>query len=151
MNYIDENLMAGEHVIYRAKLHWIVFLWTIIWFVLALILFMGGKYFAIGGGVVILISIIAGVLAYISYSSSEFGVTNKRVLVKVGFIRRHSLETLLTKVSAIQVDQGVFGRILGYGTIIVTGTVSTEHFHKISAPLEFRKKIQEQVASVQSL
>ena len=26
MAYIDQNLMTGERIIYRAKLHWIVFL-----------------------------------------------------------------------------------------------------------------------------
>lgn len=149
MSYIDENLMAGESIIYRAKLHWIVFLWTAIWFVIALFLFLGGKESAGAGGVCILISILTGIAAYINYASSEFGVTNKRVLVKVGFIRRHSLETLLTKVEGIQVNQGILGRMLGYGTIIVSGTGgSKEPFHKISAPMEFRKKVQEQVASV---
>ena len=89
-------------------------------------------------------------LRYITYSTSEFGVTNKRVLVKVGFIKRHSLETLLTKVEGISVDQGILGRILGYGSIVITGTGGTkEPFHKINAPFEFRKQVQEQIATVQ--
>jgi hypothetical protein len=39
---------------------------------------------------------------------------------------------------------------LGYGSIVVSGTGGSKNpFHKISAPLEFRKRAQEQVAAVQ--
>ena len=86
-----------------------------------------------------------GLSSYINFTSSEFGVTNRRVLIKVGFIRRRSLELLLSKVEGIGVDQGIPGRIFGYGTIIVTGTGGTkEPFRNITAPMEFRKTVQEQ-------
>ena len=148
MGYIEENLMTAEKVIYRTKLHWVIFLWTAIFLFFAIIGFASGSG-GVGGGFIVLAA-LTGFFSYISYSTSEFGVTNKRVLVKVGWIRRHSLETLLTKIEGIGVDQGILGRILGYGTIVVTGTGGTkEPFHKIDAPLEFRKRVQEQIASVQ--
>ncbi|PIU51164.1 hypothetical protein COS91_05900 [Candidatus Desantisbacteria bacterium CG07_land_8_20_14_0_80_39_15] len=91
-----------------------------------------------------------GIPVFISFKTSEFGITNKRVLFKIGFIRRNSLEILLTKIEGIQVNQGILGRILNYGTIIVRGTGGTgSPFRKIEAPLEFRKKVQEQIASIQ--
>jgi hypothetical protein len=37
MSYIEKNLMIGERIMYRAKLHWIVFLWSIIWVVVAVL------------------------------------------------------------------------------------------------------------------
>jgi uncharacterized membrane protein YdbT with pleckstrin-like domain len=56
---------------------------------------------------------------------------------------------LLNKVESIQVNQDILGRILGYGSITVSGTGGTKDpFHKIDAPLEFRKKVQEQIASI---
>jgi len=149
MSYIENNLMSSESVIYRAKLHWVVFLWPAIWFVIALIIFSGGDAAAAGGGVIV-IAILTGISSFIDYSTSEFGITNKRVLAKVGFIRRKSLEVLLTKVEGIQVNQGILGRVLGYGSVIVSGTGGAKDpFHKITAPLEFRRKAQEQIASVQ--
>ncbi len=49
----------------------------------------------------------------------------------------------------IQVNQGILGRILGFGSITVSGTGSTKDpFHKIDAPLEFRKKVQEQIEKI---
>jgi uncharacterized membrane protein YdbT with pleckstrin-like domain len=86
-----------------------------------------------------------GLSSYINYTSSEFGVTNRRVLIKVGFVRRRSLELFLQKLEGIGVDQGILGRIFGYGTITVTGTGGTkEVFRAIAAPLEFRRMVQQQ-------
>jgi uncharacterized membrane protein YdbT with pleckstrin-like domain len=149
MSYIDSNLMNGEQVVYRTQLHWIVFAWPIIWLVLAIVLFISGGAAGIGG-LCLLLAIVTGVVSYINYKTSEFGVTSKRVLVKVGLIRRTSLEVLLSKVEGIQVDQGILGRILGFGTVRVSGTGGTKDpFHKITAPLELRRRVQEQVATVQ--
>ena len=148
MSYVENNLMAGENIIYRAKLHKVVFLWPIIWLVLA-ILFISGGVDTIGF-LFIIIAIMTGINSFINYSSSEFAVSNKRVIVKVGFIRRNSIEVLLTKIEGIQVNQGILGRILGHGTIVISGTGGTKHpFHKISNPLNFRMKTQEQIAVVQ--
>jgi uncharacterized membrane protein YdbT with pleckstrin-like domain len=150
MGYIEDNLMSGEKITYRSHLHWVVFLWPIIWFVIAILFFIGGGDTAVVGGIFILVAIIHSISSLITYKTSEFGITNKRVLAKIGFIRRNSLEVLLTKVEGIQVNQGILGRILGYGSIVVSGTGgSKDPFHKISAPLEFRKRAQEQVAAVQ--
>ena len=99
------------------------------------------------GTLFFLVGILLGVPRFIRYKTSEFAVTNKRVLIKVGFIKRHSLELLLQKVEGIGVDQDFFGRIFGYGTIMVTGTGGTkEHFKKIENPLEFRKQVQQSIS-----
>jgi uncharacterized membrane protein YdbT with pleckstrin-like domain len=85
---------------------------------------------------------------WIRASSSEFAITNKRVLIKVGLVRRHSLELLLQKVEGIGVDQSILGRILGYGTITVSGVGGTkEAFRMISSPLEFRRQVQASLAT----
>jgi len=150
MSYIEKNLMNGESILYRSKLHWVIFLWPVIWFIVAIFFFSNGGDVAAAGGLFVMIAIVAGIASFINFKTSEFGVTNKRVIVKVGFIRRNSLEVLLNKVEGIQVNQGILGRILGFGSITVSGTGGTKDpFHKIDAPLEFRKKVQEQIAAVQ--
>lgn len=150
MSYIDSNLLAGEEVVYRTKLHWSVFLCPGALFVLSFFISGPSAEAAAMGMIITLISIGWGVSAFIAYKSSEFAVTNKRLLIKTGFIRRNSLETLLVKVEGLQVDQGVLGRVLNYGTIRVTGTGGTSSpFKRIDAPLEFRKKIQGQISSEQ--
>src|SRR6202034_3784582 len=97
----------------------------------------------IAAGIIAAIGLVLFLPPWIRSVSSEFAITNKRVLIKVGLVRRHSLELLLSKVEGIGVDQGVLGRILGYGTITVSGVGGTkEAFRTISNPLEFRRQVQ---------
>jgi uncharacterized membrane protein YdbT with pleckstrin-like domain len=152
MGYVDENLMPGEEVLYRATLHWIVFVApTFLAFaglVIAVPFMVREETAALGGfGILLfLMGVVILVSRFILFKTSEFAVTTKRVLIKVGFVRRHSLELLLTKVEGIGVDQSILGRICSFGTIVVTGTGGTkETFKNISQPLEFRKRVQAQV------
>src|SRR4029077_1171933 len=86
---------------------------------------------------------IAAAAAHIKRISSEFAVTNRRVLINVGLIGRHTVELLLQKVEGIGVDQPLSGRVLGFGTIVVTGTGGTcERFDRIADPLQFRRHVQ---------
>jgi uncharacterized membrane protein YdbT with pleckstrin-like domain len=80
----------------------------------------------------------------IAMSTSEFAITNKRIIIKVGLFSRYTLEMNLNKIESINVNQSVLGRMLGYGTIVVIGTGGTkEPFAGISDPITFRKKFQE--------
>jgi uncharacterized membrane protein YdbT with pleckstrin-like domain len=146
MSYVDENLIAGEQVIYRTHLHWVVFVLPILVSLLlslaAFALYSAESTRSIAWPLFILAALPI-LQAYIIRRCSEFAVTDKRILLKTGILRRHTMETLVTKVENIGVDQSVLGRILNYGTITVTGTGATkETFERIAAPLEFRKQVQ---------
>lgn len=150
MSYVDSQLLPGESVAYRTHLHWIIFVMPV---ALALLIAAIGLSVVAGadggpGGLLLLLTAAAVPVAwaYITHRTSEFAVTNKRVIIKVGWIRRRTLETLLSKVEGIGVDQGILGRLLGYGTITITGTGGTkEPFPTITEPLEFRRRVQAQV------
>lgn len=146
MSYVDENLIAGEQVIYRTRLHWVVFvlpvLVSLLLSITAFALYSEENTRNIAWPLFILAALPI-LQAYIIRRSSEFAVTDKRILLKTGILRRHTMETLVTKVENISVDQSVLGRILNYGTITVTGTGATkETFERIADPLEFRKQVQ---------
>ena len=161
MSYVDKNLMDGEQVFYRARRHWTIFSGAIAILCAGLLLSIGVRIWGqpewagnVSSVVLALGILIAGfkaIPAWIDRATSEFAVTNKRVIIKVGWIRRRSLETLLTKVEGIEVNQGIGGRVFDYGTIIITGTGgSKEPFERIGAPLLFRRKVQEQILALQS-
>ena len=117
MGYVDSNLMKDEQVVYRAHLHWVVFI-------------------AVRSFLTLFI------LPLIDRWTSEFAVTNRRVIIKVGLIARRTVEVNLAKVESVIVDQGVIGRVLGYGTIFVVGTGGTrERFEAIANPLGFRQAV----------
>ena len=141
MGYIEANLLPGEAVVQRARLHWIVFLKSLAVFVVGLgLLYFDPKLI---GLVVMAFGLLMALPPWIERVSSEFGVTSKRVIIKVGVIQRRTLELLIRQVEAISVDQSLTGRMLNYGTITLTGTGGVkETFHNISHPLEFRRSIQ---------
>ena len=165
MSYIEQNLSSGENVLYRTRLHWIVMVTPC---VAAILLGVAGIGLLVGAmsdiahqgsssgafaGVGVLLLIIAAMFvaaAYWKRAATEMAVTNKRVLVKRGILTRRSIEIMLGKIESITVDQTLSGRMFSFGTIVVRGTGGTpEPFAKIAHPLEFRRKVQEQIDKLQ--
>ena len=150
MSYLDDHLLGGERIVYRARLHWTIFLTAIVVILLGvalgILLQVVEPAYAYAGLGLAGIGLLLAIGPAIRYVTSEFAVTDKRVLGKVGFIERESDETLLSKVEAIAVDQGVIGRMFGFGTLTITGTGGTQEvFTGIAEPLEFRRQIQSQI------
>ena len=129
MSYIDDSLVAGETLIHRARVSW--------WSQFALLL-LGAVTLVVVVGLVFL------VMAWIKVRSTELAITNKRVIAKFGFIKRHTVEINLDKVEALKVEQGVMGRMLNYGTIFISGAgTSVAPIPDIADPLVFRRKFME--------
>jgi uncharacterized membrane protein YdbT with pleckstrin-like domain len=153
MSYVETHLLPGERIVHRAHLHKIVYILPVLVGLILILVAVGAFARDVPGLalVALVFALIPLVWAYIMYSSSEFAVTNKRVIIKVGFIQRRTLETLLSKVEGIEVHQGILARLLDFGTIAVTGTGGTrEIFRNIAAPLEFRRQVHAQVTATDS-
>jgi membrane protein YdbS with pleckstrin-like domain len=151
--YVDSNLLPNESVIYRGRLHWLFFLRPILWIAFAFLLFFMSSSFSEGdedagrgaivvGVLLLLIGIVSAISHAITYKTSEFAVTTRRVIMKQGFIRRKTMELMLGKVDSLAVDQGILGRMFGYGTVRVTVATEKQSFPFLSDPLEFRRQVQ---------
>ncbi len=146
MSYIDRNLIAGERVVYRTRLHWLVYAMPVLF--IAVVLLPIAWFLANGrwqGVAWVPLALAPFVLlpSIVKRQSSDFAVTNKRVMMKAGVFTTRSVELLLNKIEAIAVNQSLPGRLFGYGDIVVTGSGGTrEAFSHIQAPLEFRRAVQ---------
>jgi uncharacterized membrane protein YdbT with pleckstrin-like domain len=137
--------MPGEGVVYQANLHWIIFLRPAILLLMTLV-FLVIRDTAALGGVFLVLAVWVGWSRFLLYRTSEFAVTNQRVLIKVGYFRKKTIELFLDKVEGITVNQGILGQTLGYGSLLIGGTGgSKEPFPNIANPLEFRRQVQGQV------
>jgi len=162
MGYVERNLLPGEKIMYKTRLHW-----TVLTGSLAMALLLAGA------GVALLFTAVPGVSGLQSQSiqrdagfaflflavcfllrglikrnATEMAVTNRRLVIKTGILSRRTIELLLGKVESVQVQESFLGRLLGYGTIIVHGTGGTpESFPRIAHPLEFRRQMEQQVES----
>ncbi|KIU31107.1 PH domain-containing protein [Atlantibacter hermannii] len=127
MSYIDSNLIGNEQVIYRGNVTlWAWFPW-IFWGVLL--------------GIPTLLGFLLIPLGYFILRSNEAAITNKRLIAKSGLIKRDTVEIPIKKLSSLQVRQGILGRLLGYGTLVISDA-GTAHapIRYIKDPMRFRQR-----------
>jgi len=147
MSYVESNLLAGETVRFRTRLHWKLYVWPLVVTLLVLVpltVLMLRMHAGMWSGVLVPLGLLWLLAAHLRRASSEFAVTSKRVVIKMGVMSTRSLELLLPKVEGIAVNQGPGGKLFGYGSIVVTGSGGTrESFSDIQDPLALRRAIQE--------
>jgi uncharacterized membrane protein YdbT with pleckstrin-like domain len=146
MSYVDRHLLAGEVVTYRTRLHWKVYGLPVVLVAAVLLPLAIWAARSETRAIALLpagVALVVLAVAWLRRRSSEFAVTNKRVIIKLGVLNTRSIELLLPKIEGIEVIQSLAGRLFGYGQIIVTGSGGTkEPFEGIQAPLDFRQAVQ---------
>ena len=76
---------------------------------------------------------------------TEYVVTNKKVILKSGILSRDALELVLNICEGIRINQSLMGRMLGFGSIVVTTGGVTNKFDFITNPIKFRNEINAQI------
>lgn len=140
MSYIDSNLIGNEEVIYRGK----VTLWAWLpWIVWGLIL-----------GFATIVGFLLIPLGYFILRSNEAAITNKRLIAKSGLIKRDTVEIPIKKISSLQIKQDISGRLLGYGSLVISDTGAVHApIRYIKDPMKFRQRffeLQEEIENKQS-
>jgi uncharacterized membrane protein YdbT with pleckstrin-like domain len=150
VGYVERHLLPNEHVVYKTRLHWVLYvkpaLVIAVGAVLAVLLrkVQDPPWLWMIGAAVAVVGLVWGLVHYVELMTSEFAVTNTRLILKIGLISRYTTELLLSKVETIGVQQGLMARLLGYGDLIVTGTGGArEVFHRVRDPIGFRNHVQQ--------
>jgi hypothetical protein len=147
-SYTAATLQANERPLHHTTIHWMALTGAVAGAILSLIVIMPIAMLASWKGyywVWLLLLFPAGILlsAVVAVRTSELVITDRRVIIKVGFIQRHTFEMFISKIESVAVFQGMTGRIFNYGTVEIRGTGgSSESFATIAAPLQFRDAIQ---------
>jgi uncharacterized membrane protein YdbT with pleckstrin-like domain len=137
MSYIEQTLMPGEFVASEATLHWAMFIAPGFVTLIGLLAWSGR-----GGAILLVLGLIWLGWRLLVYKSTELAVTNRRVLAKTGVLRRHSIDVQNTKVEGLTYDQGIIGRIFGYGSIFVRGTgIGMVPIPYVAAPEAFKRDV----------
>ena|ERR1700735_4334490 len=127
-SYVRKSLVENEEVLYEGHLSRWAYGSTI---------FFGILLIPVIIGIIILIHL------WIRFRGTELAITNRRVIAKFGFIRRKTFELNVDRVESIQIDQGITGRLLGYGTLRIAGAGNFDPIPNVSAPLAFKKAVLE--------
>ena len=129
MSYIEQSLSAGERVEGLFKFHWFAWVPMVMWIIL--------------GIPTLGLTWLIALYEFLRLKFLEQGVTNKRVILKRGIISRKTEEMKLTSIETVEIDQGVFGRIFGFGTVKITGRgISDIVFRGIDDPMSVKRQIE---------
>ena len=129
MSYIEESLSSGEKIEGLFKFHWFAWVPMYLWLILGLVTF----------GVTWLIALYE----FLRLRFTEQGITNKRVIRKTGIISRKTEEMKITSIETVEINQGIWGRVFGFGTIKVTGRgISDVVFKGLDDPMAAKRQIE---------
>ena len=136
-SYIEENLARDEKIIIKAQVTWLSQFWYLLFGGLFVLLALPSKSFLF-----FLIGVIFIAIAVVHVITTELALTNRRIIAKSGLIRRNTIELKVNRVESLGVDQGVLGRILNFGSIVVKGVGgSNAPIPYIARPMEFRQQV----------
>jgi len=152
VSYVGKILQPDEHVLRVGRLHWVVYLRSLVLAAICVALlqqYASGHLatdFATG---LLVAGLLFGAFALVAFArawlrnwSTELAVTDRRIIYKRGLVRRHTIEMNMDKVETVAVEQSLLGRLLNYGTINVKGTgQSLEHLDTVSAPIALRNAV----------
>jgi uncharacterized membrane protein YdbT with pleckstrin-like domain len=124
MSYIQDSLSEGEQIVAVFRQHWVTRIKLVVW-------------------ILLILTIPIAVYEWLRLRTLEHGVTNKRVIYKHGIVSRNTEEMKLGSIETVRIDQGVWGRILGFGDIRVTGRgISDVVFRTMSDPMDVKRRIE---------
>jgi Bacterial PH domain/Short C-terminal domain len=167
MSYARNLLSRGEEVVYETRQHWFAVVARIgIWFLilivaLAILIWIGTNGAVLGdatvdgiASVVAVVGLLGG-LAYIGFvlwdwRNQEWLITTRRVMRAEGVLNKSVTDTSLEKINDARLDQSLFGRVFGFGTLdILTaaeemGGNTVADFPMIADPVDFKKAMFDQ-------
>jgi len=128
MSYIQKSLGDGETIIARAQFSWVYS--ALAW---AALIFLG----------IFLIGIVIFFVMMIRKWTTEIGVTSHRFVEKKGLLTLNTNEIALHNIEGVRVNQGLMGKLLGYGTVRIEGTgIDAVTTPNINDPVGFVRAIQ---------
>jgi uncharacterized membrane protein YdbT with pleckstrin-like domain len=148
MSYIDRNLLQDERILFRTKKSLIIFFGPVL-----LLIFSGvASTFMLSNQVLHilwwtpwLVTVLFWSVVGLNYLTSEFAVTNKRIMMREGFFTRHANEMRLNAISMVNVEQNLIGQVMNFGTVSINAFGAFDSYNTISQPSRFQRAVNEQI------
>jgi uncharacterized membrane protein YdbT with pleckstrin-like domain len=155
IEYVQKQLGASEKILYTERHHWVFFVAEMIkWIlfaaaVLALVIVLRVWWLPDAGWVwwlllVFIIPAVRIVWGFLSWLMNVYVLTNRRVIEATGVLSKRVADSSLEKLTDIVLKQSVFGRMLGYGDIVVLTASSgagINNLKQIRRPMEFKMQM----------
>ena len=156
--YAQTLLASGERIIRNQRQHWFGLVYRLGVGVVALLAAAGcfilSGWFTGDGlfgsirtilGIAALVLLLVGIghisLSYFRWENDRDVLTTRRIIQTQGFINRKAADTSLEKINDALYEQGVIGRVFGFGALDVM-TASASGINKmrfLTTPMDFKK------------
>lgn len=158
--YVDKTLAPGEDIVYRVHFNWTFSFFPVLWFALGsapVVMYTLLRFGAFGpkvpfeelevGWWFVGASLFVGLLILLNHLiilwTTEIAVTTYRFVFKTGLIARNTQEVSLNKIEEIILQQSIWGRIFGYGKLVLRGTgVGVINLPNVDDPIVVRRVIE---------
>jgi uncharacterized membrane protein YdbT with pleckstrin-like domain len=153
MAFPKRLLIEGEQLVLDLRPHWIALVLPAVVTVVALaaaiwltVSFESGPLTTAAWAGFVLLLLAFPVRRVVWWLTSMFAVTSDRVIHREGFIAKRSMEIPLEAINDVRFDQGVFDRIVGAGSIIISSAseAGSSTFEDIPNPEEVQRTIYHQ-------
>ncbi|MCH9689251.1 MAG: PH domain-containing protein [Gammaproteobacteria bacterium] len=136
--------MDNKQVVYQARLHWVLFIWPISFFILSAWLGLTFASFHEVSVLFMLIGLIWSVLTWLTYQFSSLTIKKKQIVLRTGILVRQTIDVPLSKIESIDIKQSIIGSLLKYGSLVITGTGGTrQSMGYVARPLTCRRHIEQ--------
>ena len=168
MSYARNLLARGEEVVYESRQHWFAIVARTWLFIVLAVIALAVVIFLVSGAdpfvnetvdqVVTLLAIVGLLLAigWVGFTlwdwqNQEWLITTRRVIRAEGVLNKRVTDSSLEKINDAQLEQSMFGRMFGFGTLDIL-TAAEEFnagsniadFPMIAGPIEFKKAMFDQ-------
>lgn len=117
---IEDRLVKDEHVLGLSRIHPGIYWQSVVVFILAMAV---GLFLAKPLGVLLLVvSLLMSIYAFLRKKFYLIVMTNKRVLVRAGLLMVEVVDIRFDKIESIELEQMLPGFLMGYATMVVMGT-----------------------------
>ncbi len=149
MRALDPKMIfEGERIVYRTGYHWVYIFRA--FFPLLLVLVLGSLLWSFAPSrmtsaaivLAMLASIVWIVIKIVETIVKKAYVTNRRLIYRVGWTYRDTVDVTLDRIGGIKLDQDVWQRFFGYGTVqVIVPVVEIILPRFLSNPISFRNAL----------
>lgn len=151
-SYVQSILGERETVIFITRKHWSLLFFSLLAEIIIAILIIAAvtlagifvpqpyKNFVVWAAVLVILPLASGVRDYMKWSSTQYIVTNHRVIQTAGIFNKSITDSSLEKVNDVKMYQSFVGRIFDFGDIqiLTASEAGVNLFKNIGAPIDFK-------------
>ena len=147
MAFPSKYLQPDEELVVDLKPHWwhlaLPTFCLVSTIVLGLLSLATVRPVQVVAAVLILVALVYFALNYARWVTTNFVITNERIIYRAGLVARRGTEMPLEKINTVDFHQSVFERLLGAGDLMIESgsEAGTETFNDVRKPREVQQEL----------